>query len=202
MSPDSYIQMAIQYAFYRLHHVPGAHYESAQTRMYINGRTETIRSCSNESIAFAQAMVRGRDNADKVKKLKEAVKAHKDYVAMAVQGFGIDRHLLGLKLIAKENNIPIPALYSDEGYAKSAHMRLSTSQVASRYEAFMCYGPLTNDGYGCCYSPRNDDMWFGLSSVRSCPETSSVKFRKSLEEALRDMYHLLVKYGEPPKSKL
>lgn len=81
MSPDSYIQMAIQYAFYRLHKVPGAHYESAQTRLYIHGRTETIRSCSNESVAFAKAMTDGRNEKEKVEKLKAAVNAHKKYVA-------------------------------------------------------------------------------------------------------------------------
>ena len=32
LSPDSFIQMAIQLAFYRIHGEPGAHYESASTR--------------------------------------------------------------------------------------------------------------------------------------------------------------------------
>lgn len=47
----------------------------------------------------------------------------------ALQGYGVDRHLLGLKLIALENGIEVPKLYSDAGYIKSAHMRISTSQV-------------------------------------------------------------------------
>lgn len=202
-SPDSYIQMAIQYAFYRLHKTPGAHYESAQTRMYVHGRTECIRSCSNESIAFAKAMCEGRDDKEKVQKLRAAIDSHKKYVNAAIQGYGVDRHLLGLKLIAKENNIPMPEIYQDEGYAKSSHMRLSTSQVASVYDAFMCYGPLTNDGYGCCYSPRSNDMWFGLSSFKSNPDTSSEAFRKSLQECLIHMQEVLINAGETPvKSKL
>lgn len=196
-SPDSYIQMAIQFAFYRLHHVPGAHYESAGTRLYVHGRTECIRSCSKQSVAFAKAMVESRDDKEKLEKMKNAINAHKNYVSQAVQGLGIDRHLLGLKLIAKENGIEVPALYSDEGYTKSSTYRLSTSQVPSAYNAFMCYGPLTYDGYGCCYSPRNNDMWFGLSSMRSNNETSSELFKKSLEEALRLMQQVLVKVGEP-----
>ncbi|CAG2068926.1 unnamed protein product, partial [Timema podura] len=32
----------------RLHKTPGAHYESAGLRKFIHGRTETIRSCSQE----------------------------------------------------------------------------------------------------------------------------------------------------------
>lgn len=202
-SPDSFIQMAIQFAFYRLHHTPGAHYESAGTRLYVHGRTECIRSCSNESVAFAKAMVESKNDQEKLQKLKDAIESHKKYVNRAVQGYGIDRHLLGLKLIAKENGIAIPELYSDEGYVKSSTYRLSTSQVASVYDAFMCYGPLTNDGYGVCYSPRNNDIWFGLSSMRSNDDTGTEKFKASLKEALQLMYELLVKVGEQPlKSKL
>lgn len=170
--------------------------------MYVHGRTETIRSCSNESIAFAKAMTEQGADADRVEKLKAAVQSHKTYVSMAIQGLGVDRHFLGLKLVAKNNNIELPEIYNDPGYVKSSHMRLSTSQVASRYDAFMCYGPLTSDGYGCCYSPKDKDMWFGLSSFKSCPETSTTLFKKSLEEALRHMYEVLVNAGEKPKSKL
>lgn len=202
-SPDSYIQIAIQFAFYRLYQEAGAQYESAGTRLYVHGRTDVIRSCSKEAIAFSKAMMESKNDMEKVKKLRAAIESHKNYVNAAVQGFGIDRHLLGLKLIAKENGIDVPALYSDEGYVKSSNYRLSTSQVASSYEAFMCYGPLTNDGYGVCYSPRNTDIYFGLSSMRSNKVTSTAKFRKSLEEALKLMMQLLLKAGEMPvKSKL
>lgn len=135
---------------------------------------------------------------------KSATSLKNDYFFFLVhEGYGIDRHLLGLKLIAKENGIELPALYTDEGYVRSSNFRLSTSQVASIYEAFMCYGPLTNDGYGCCYSPRNNDIFFGLSSLRSNEDTSTANFKKSLEEALKLMKQLLMKAGEQPiKSKL
>lgn len=60
--------------------MPGAHYESAATRKYIHGRTETIRSCSNESIAFAKAMLdSSKSDNEKVTALKHAVDAHKKY---------------------------------------------------------------------------------------------------------------------------
>ncbi len=60
--------MAIQFAFYRIHQTPGAHYESGSTRMFNQGRTEVIRSCSNESIQFAKAML--KPDADKGLKLE------------------------------------------------------------------------------------------------------------------------------------
>lgn len=47
----------------------------------------------------------------------------------AINGQGIDRHLLGLKQLAIENGIDIPTLYLDPGYSVSNNWRLSTSQV-------------------------------------------------------------------------
>ncbi|GLH09742.1 Choline O-acetyltransferase-like Protein [Gryllus bimaculatus] len=200
MSPDSFIQMAIQFAFYRLHKLPGAHYESASTRKYFGGRTETIRSCSCESVAFAETMLDcSKSDEEKVKAMKEAVNGHKKYTLEAVNGCGVDRHLLGLKLIALENGIQVPELYKDVAYVRSSHMRISTSQVAGKCEAFMCYGPLVNDGYACCYNPRANEIHMGISAFKSCPDTSASKFKDALEESFDDMHNVLVK---TQKSKL
>lgn len=80
LSPDSYIQMAQQLAFYRLHKVPGAHYESASTRRFLHGRTETIRSCSVESVRFAQKMLNPKaSGSDRILALKDAIVSHKNY---------------------------------------------------------------------------------------------------------------------------
>ncbi|XP_013101090.2 carnitine O-acetyltransferase isoform X2 [Stomoxys calcitrans] len=200
LSPDSFIQMALQYAFYKLHKCAGAQYESAHLRIFYGGRTETIRSCSNESVAFAQAMINAACNdATRVKLLTLAVNGHRQFTNMALQGRGIDRHLLGLKLMALENNLPVPKFYSSPGYVKSTHFRIATSQVATKNKAFMCYGSSTDDGYGCCYNPRDNDMFLAVSSWTSNQETSSVEFAKSIEEALDRMREILVKTGETKK---
>ena len=65
----------------------------------------------------------------KVTTLKEAVNAHKNYAKDAISGFGVDRHLLGLKLSAIEAGMDVPSLFMDVSYIRSSHMRLSTSQV-------------------------------------------------------------------------
>nr|CAI5848338.1 unnamed protein product [Callosobruchus analis] len=193
LSPDSFVQMAIQLAFYRIHRVPGAQYESASTRKFIHGRTETIRSCSVESIDFAKTMLdAGKTVADKVAALKEAINKHKEYAQQAVNGMGVDRHLLGLRLLATECGIPVPAIYQDAAFIRSTHMRLSTSQVATKCDGFMCYAPLTTDGYGCCYNPRPLDMNFGVSAFAEDPDTSASVFREALEDSLRDMRDVLI----------
>lgn len=122
---------SINYQLCRYHGVAGAHYETGQQRIFIHGRTETIRSCSVESLAFAKAMCDNTiSDVDKLKALKAAVLGHKNYATMAMKGEGVDRHLLGLKMIAKENGLPIPELYADDGFVKSTHYRISTSQVS------------------------------------------------------------------------
>ncbi|XP_075149226.1 carnitine O-Acetyl-Transferase isoform X3 [Haematobia irritans] len=194
LSPDSFIQMALQLAFYKLHKCAAAQYESAHLRIFYGGRTETIRSCSNESLAFARAMMNPASNdVTRVELLRQAVKGHREYTNMALQGRGVDRHLLGLKLMAVENNLPIPKFYSSPGYVKSTHFRIATSQVATKNKAFMSYGASTEDGYGCCYNPRKDDMFLAVTSWKSNKETSSVNFAKSIEDALNQMYGILEK---------
>lgn len=171
--------------------------------MFIHGRTETIRSCSIESVAFAQAMCSPQvSDAEKVRTLKAAVDGHKKYALEAMTGKGVDRLLLGLKLIARENRMDVPAFYADEGFVKSTHFRISTSQVASAHRAFMCYGPLVEDGYGICYNPRDDDMLFAVSAFPGCCETNAREMGMALYDALNDMFSLLVRAGEKPKSKL
>ncbi|GAB6021932.1 hypothetical protein CHUAL_006094 [Chamberlinius hualienensis] len=130
LSPDSFIQMALQLAFYRLHGVVGAAYETASTRMYLHGRTETIRSASTQSLWFCKAMLDDKSTDEaKRKALHVAVETHKRYVAEAIKGYGVDRHLLGLKLLALENNLAVPEIFKDVGYEKSSSFRLSTSQA-------------------------------------------------------------------------
>lgn len=57
VSPDAWVQLVKQLAFHKMFNRPGVTYESCQTRKYQQGRTEVIRSASNESKAWAEAML-------------------------------------------------------------------------------------------------------------------------------------------------
>ena len=57
ISPDAFAQLAIQLAYYKLLGRCDATYESASTKQFLHGRTETVRSVSNESVAFCKAAV-------------------------------------------------------------------------------------------------------------------------------------------------
>ena len=102
-SPDSFIQMGIQLTFNKMHQVPAATYESAATRIFAEGRTDVIRSCSNEALEFAKTFQSSEKSlATKKDALTNAMQAHNAYAKMAVQGQGVDRHLQGLKMAAIE----------------------------------------------------------------------------------------------------
>ncbi|XP_046459973.1 carnitine O-acetyltransferase-like isoform X1 [Daphnia pulex] len=190
-SPDSFIQIAIQMAFIRLHGHPAAHYESASTRRFHGGRTETIRSCLPEIVDFAKVHLKPNQSPqEKYKALQTAITAHKAYVGMAINGQGIDRHLLGLKKLAIENGIDIPTLYLDPGYSTSNNWRLSTSQVAAVNDMVMCYGPVAPDGYGCCYNPRRDGINFAVSAFNSNPTTCANKFGETLKGCLEEIRNI------------
>lgn len=78
LSPDSFIQIAMQITYYKLHQKPPAHYESAALRRFKNARTECIRSTSIESVEFAKLMtVECGSVAEKKKAMIKAINAHK-----------------------------------------------------------------------------------------------------------------------------
>ena len=112
---------------------------------------------------------------------------------MATQGLGVDRHFQGMKMAALENNLPLPEIFNDPGYLRSARMRLSTSQISSAYGGFTCFGPLQLDGYGCCYSINNDSIIVSISSMKSNSETCSNTFHDNLTQSLLDMQQVASK---------
>ncbi|XP_052090934.1 carnitine O-acetyltransferase-like [Mytilus californianus] len=192
LSPDSYIQIAFQLAFYRLYNEPCATYETASLRKYQHGRTDTIRSCSIESLEFCKGMCDPNVSQEQKRELlKKAVNSHKNYVNEAINGQGIDRHLLGLKLAAIKNGMNVPDLHMDQTYSTSCHFKLSTSQVPSKEEAVLVFGPVVPNGYGLCYNPQESQIIFGVSAFNCSPETDSNKMANSVRQSLIDMKNLM-----------
>ncbi|XP_039620354.1 carnitine O-acetyltransferase isoform X4 [Polypterus senegalus] len=200
MSPDAFIQVALQLAYYRNYNRCCSTYESASLRMYRLGRTDTIRSASIDSQHFVQAMDDpSKSNQEKVDLLQKAIVAHRAYTNMAINGQAIDRHLLGLKMQAIEDLTSIPEIFMDTSYAVALHFNLSTSQVPAKTDCVMCFGPVVPDGYGVCYNPMDDHINFAISAYNSCAETNAAHLSHLLEEALLDMRDVIIQL---PKSKL
>lgn len=150
-SPDAYVQMIIQLAYHKMYGVNRPTYESAATRRFQEGRTETCRSVSDESVAFCNAMADPEVSPERcVKALREAIDAHVQYITDASDGKGVDRHLFGLKKCLKEGE-ELPALYKDRAYGYSSTWYLSTSQLSSEYFNGYGWSQVVDEGFGIAY---------------------------------------------------
>lgn len=192
MSPDAFIQMALQLAYYRIYQTCCPTYESASLRMFKLGRTEAIRSTTTESLQFTKAMDDpSKHNSEKAALLEKAIKVHREHTHMAIHGQGIERHMLGLKMVAIEDLTSLPEIFMDTSFAVASHFNLYTSQVGSKTDCVMCFGPMVPDGYGVCYNPMDDHINFAVTAFNSCEETNATKLSQFLEDSLLDMKTLL-----------
>ncbi|KFP08839.1 Choline O-acetyltransferase, partial [Egretta garzetta] len=196
ISPDAYIQVALQLAFYRCHRRLVPTYESASIRRFDEGRVDNIRSATLEAFAFVKAMTDDKTallDSEKMQRFKDAIAAQTNYTILAITGMAIDNHLLGLREVAREHFKELPEIFTDETYVMSNRFILSTSQVPTTTEMFCCYGPVVPDGYGACYNPQAEHILFCISSFKDCKETSSDTFAKAVEESLLEMRDLCSK---------
>ena len=122
LPPDSFVQVALQLAYFSRHHCVAPAYESTSMAHWHHGRTETTRSLTSEVkefvVAMRQAQRSGGDSTEapsssssalpaKDKQrlfvlLKAACGSHSAYVRMAKAGQGVDRHLHALHLLAMD----------------------------------------------------------------------------------------------------
>ncbi|XP_008435091.1 choline O-acetyltransferase b isoform X2 [Poecilia reticulata] len=207
MSPDAFIQISLQLAFYKCRGRLVSTYESASLRRFQEGRVDNIRSATAEALAFVRSMADERatfTDSEKMKRLKDAVKAQTDYTIAAITGMAIDNHLLGLLKLSKQLNMEKPEMFCDETYLASNHFTLSTSQVPTTVEMFCCYGPVVPNGYGACYNPQPHHIVFSVASFWENTETSSAVFVKALNEGLLEIRDLCNRSAaaatKPPES--
>lgn len=198
MSPDSFIQVALQIAYYRLHHHNPHTYETAQTRLFLGGRTETVRSCSSDTCAVTRAiddpLVSVRTKYDLI---ASAVRHHSRAMRQSMSGNGCDRHLFALRVLAEHYcRDSLPELFSTAAF--NLPWKLSTSQNAVRMGSGGGFGPSTSDGYGIAYLPHEQELFFHITSFISCPETSSSRLADAIQTALCDMHTIC--FGLDPAS--
>jgi carnitine O-acetyltransferase len=101
-SPDAFVQMAFQATYYALYGKVECTYEPAMTKMFFHGRTEAIRTVSEESNLFVRKFFDSRvPNSEKLGYLSEACAAHSSQTRKSSAGKGVDRHLYALFCIWK-----------------------------------------------------------------------------------------------------
>lgn len=204
VSPDTFIQMAMQLAHWRLHARMAPTYETGQTRLFRRGRTETVRSCTTEAAAMVRLMDDKRaTHAQRRAAFDAACAAHLKLMREACAGRGCDRHLLGLRVLAAEWGEPEPALLSDALVARSMRFRMSSSNTNPAAAVRMGgFTPVCPDGYGICYCTQPDSIVVALSSWRDCADTvAAAEFGAALADAL-ELLASLVESTNAIKSRL
>lgn len=150
-SPDAYVQMIIQLAYKKMYGKNRPTYESAATRKFQQGRTETCRTVSEDSVAFCDAMadpiVPPEECAERFRK---ACESHVKYISSASDGKGVDRHLFGLKKLV-QNGEPMPKIFEDPTYTYSSTWFISSSQLSSEYFNGYGWSQVVDDGWGIAY---------------------------------------------------
>ncbi|KAK7891731.1 hypothetical protein WMY93_023694 [Mugilogobius chulae] len=199
-SPDAFIQIALQLAHYKDKGKFCLTYEASMTRLFREGRTETVRSCTMETCAFVRSMIRDETREERLKLLKVAADKHQKMYQLAMTGKGIDRHLFCLYVVSKY-------LGEDSAFLKevlSEPWRLSTSQTPlQQVELFDLikhpeyassgggFGPVADDGYGVSYIILGENLInFHISSKHSSPETDSHRFGGHIKQAMMDILDL------------
>lgn len=173
-TPDAFVQMAFQCAWYRLKGgKPASTYESAQTKIFYHGRTECIRSVTPASHEFATYMMQKLPaNMQAAKLFRAAIAAHRERTKEAGVGQGVDRHVFGLKnlAVAKQRKLPgycIPRLLTDPLHTRLMTSVLSTSNCGSKAVGVFTFGPVTSDGLGLGYVLHRDGMQIAVTSFKS-----------------------------------
>lgn len=95
-SPDAFVQMAFQAAYYGLYGRVECTYEPAMTKFYLHGRTEAVRTVSKDSVDFVQTFWADTSVEHKIEALRRACQKHTARTKECLKAEGCDRHLYAL----------------------------------------------------------------------------------------------------------
>lgn len=209
-SPDAFIQMALQLAYYRDSEGSFAHtYEASMTRLYLHGRTETVRSMTCE----VQQVVYAMNDPDvpakeKCRLIRVAAQKHQKLYRDSMSGKGIDRHLFALYIVCKgqgynspflKNTLTMPWTLSTSQTPMTQSNRvydLNRGDIQSSFSPGGGFGPVSDKGYGVAYVIMNDTLTcFHVSSKRSCGATDSKRYMDNVFWALSEMKRVFNEAG-------
>jgi carnitine O-acetyltransferase len=195
VSPDAFFQVALQAAYLREHGAAAATYESANLRKFLHGRTETIRSCTTEAQAFARALDDPHVDAKrKVELFKHAAGVQTALTLAANAGEGVDRHLLGLRVVMRPDELDRATLFNDPAYARSSTFILSTSNTGAGDLFRGGFAPVASDGYGVNYAVDPKNIKTSISDWRSSAKTDAPRFADTVSQTLNDVHKLGVQF--------
>ena len=196
ISPDAFVQIAMQLAEYKLYGKCYSAYEAIMTRAFLQGRIDVLYAVSEESMDFIKSITDVHsDSQTKRDLLRKAAKKQTERVNECRAGYGIHTHLLGLisRFQAQGESLGIaalPKLFTDKGYQELTHTVVCTSTTSDHGVELAGYGPVVEDGYGIPYFTRADSINFNLTS-RSAMKGNLDLMVQYIESSLIEMAELM-----------
>ncbi|EAT90882.2 hypothetical protein SNOG_01233 [Parastagonospora nodorum SN15] len=186
-SPDAFVQMAFQAAYFGLYGRVECVYEPAMTKVFYHGRTEAIRSVTEESAEFLKTFWGEKPAAEKIEALRKACKKHTENTKICAKAEGPDRHLYALyciwqRAIDDSNEIsssdgwdstprhqhqcstPCLPCSPTPGWDKINNTILSTSNCGNPSLRQFGFGPTSADGFGIGYIIKDGSISICASS--------------------------------------
>lgn len=170
-SVDALTQMIHIYAMAKVVKEPRSIYEAVAIPHFRNGRTECVRALSWEMWQFASGLLNNdTDQKELYNLFNKAIEEHKQRIKACKTGHGVDRHLLGLKLI--DTNIltneadrsVIHDFFNSKAYKAESENFFSTSSLGnSPLAGVLIYNPVTALGYGMAYGQDEECLLWHLS---------------------------------------
>ncbi|KAK4505270.1 hypothetical protein PRZ48_003233 [Zasmidium cellare] len=120
-SPDAFVQMAFQAAYYGMYGRIESVYEPAMTKFFYHGRTEAVRPVTNESVEFIRTFWADTSPAKKIEALKKACEKHAALTKECAKAQGHDRHLYALMSLWQRQIDGDADLTSNDGDAPSTN---------------------------------------------------------------------------------
>ncbi|KAI0270270.1 acyltransferase ChoActase/COT/CPT [Russula aff. rugulosa BPL654] len=200
-SPDAFVQMAFQAAYFGLYGRIECTYEPAMTKAFLHGRTEAIRTVQPESIHFT--FFSEVSPQEKIDALRRACERHVQLTKECSKGLGQDRHLYALYcLLLRELKLKtdsdasnkssgssaLPEIFRDNGWSTLGMSILSTSNCGNPALRMFGFGPIAADGYGLGYIIKDD----GLSVCAASKHLQTRRFLDTLQGYLEEVQRVLV----------
>jgi carnitine O-acetyltransferase len=189
LSPDSYVQMSMMLAYYKLYGRIVCAYEPVLTKNFFHGRTEAMRPATLEAKSLCEVFTDTAASVqDKISALRKATQVHSQLVKECSQGLGVDRHLFALKCIAEKKGLPIPPFYHSKPWKLLNHTILSTSNCGNPSIAGFGFGPVVPDGLGIGYIIKENQLHYSISSKHR----QTRRYAYTLESVLNEMSQLFL----------
>ncbi|KAJ8655847.1 hypothetical protein O0I10_008511 [Lichtheimia ornata] len=196
MSPDAFVQMAYQAAYYGLYGKSDCTYEPVMTKTFLHGRTESIRSVTETSKQFLDTFYSPTASShEKLEALRKALKRHTALTRECAKGLGHDRHLYALECLWERTHKgeKKPLIFTDSGWKTMNHTVISTSNCGNPALRLFGFGPVVSDGFGIGYIIKED----GIAFVASSKHRQTERFLSTLENVLLEIQSMLLKEKYP-----